>query len=299
MEHFIHYIGLLQPYSVEKCDYRYYVALEDGSGMVVGDDPYEKFSASWTFTPKHPANHRPGNQLKLEDLPIKVWAALIIIIRSRHMQYEAHKREVRNRTLSVILDRLDNKLSHRLRYVDYYSGVAEPGYDDVPMFCSDWNPDKASRFYNWAERYFEGEVEFDWYDEWSHCTQCYKAIRTSPDCYAWLPAYLEDDYDRYCRDCVDDDPESWIESYMNTTNRALMDWFDTKHLKEAGFHCFEDDDYCKRFETGFHPGQTDDPAEAVKAVKDVVPYEFDYIFQITGRGQFDMYWSMWIRPTTD
>lgn len=293
MEHFVKFIGLLCPYPNE-CDYRYYISLEDGSGILLGDDPYQKFSATFPFTPKHGSNHRPGVRVRLEDLPIKVWAVLIIIIRSRHMQYRAYKKEVMKRTLNVILKRID-KLPG-IRHIDFYGGISEMGYQDLPMFCSNWNPDKASRFYNWAERFFDGKVEFDWYDEWTRCTECGRAVRISPDSYGWVPSYLQDDCDLWCHECVKEWPEDWVEdSYMNNSNRALLDWFPNQVLENMGFHCFGDDDYCNRYETGWHPGQTDDPTGVVKHLKEVIPHPFDYVFQISDKGQFDLKWHVWIR----
>jgi hypothetical protein len=86
-----------------------------------------------------------------------------------------------------------------------------------------------------------------------------------------------------------------IEQYANQTNKAVPSWIQ-EQVEKLGFKCLEtDDDYCARFETGFHRGQDDTPEKAIKLAKEILPYKFDYLFMITSRGQFDINWTILIR----
>jgi hypothetical protein len=86
-----------------------------------------------------------------------------------------------------------------------------------------------------------------------------------------------------------------IDYYLNQTKKALPSWM-REIIEFHGFKCLEtEEEYCARFETGFHPGQNDTPEKAIKLAKEILPYKFDYLFMITSRGQFDINWTILIR----
>ena len=60
------------------------------------------------------------------------------------------------------------------------------------------------------------------------------------------------------------------------------------------FVCYSPDEYCKVFETGWHPGQDDDPKKVAKEIERELP-GYDYIFRVNNVGQFDCEWSVWLR----
>jgi hypothetical protein len=103
-----------------------------------------------------------------------------------------------------------------------------------------------------------------------------------------------------CHECVNDNIDEILEVYTNTVVRALPSWA-TGHIVGAGFTCLEDDEYaCRRFETGWHAHQTDDPKDLVKELARKFEVEhlvevLNWIFVITGRGQFDVNWAMYIK----
>lgn len=189
-------------------------------------------------------------------------------------------------------------------WIDYYPGCAERGcYDDKPIICADWNPDKMSRLYDFLDQRFDDLVQVDWSDEYVGCDECGRAVRTVPDCYSWQPSYIwASDCEIVCHECAQDCIEDIIEYYKNTTDRAVLHWV-IPLLESEGFICLTDyfnENACQRFETGWYPGQNDSPVEVIKNLKaelgvDWLTDKFDYIFAITATGQFDVHWALYLR----
>lgn len=179
------------------------------------------------------------------------------------------------------------------KYIDYYHGIAELGYTDKQMICSNWNPPEMKKISKWVESYFD-DLEIDWSDEWMSCSECGKAIRSQPDSYGWLPSYLwTSDCSICCVECFEDCQDDIIQEYTNQTNKAITPEF-YPILEKQGFICYSPDEYCKCFETGFHPGQNDDPKKVAKEIKTELP-NYDYIFKLDSAGQFDIQWSVFLR----
>ena len=220
-----------------------------------------------------------------------------------------------NEKQTKVLHRLMDYANENNLYIDWYPGCAEPGYDDVQMLAADWNPErfkfqdkgfkhsKTSKIAQWIETYFNGDLALEWSDEWASCGDCYKAVRTSPDSYGWEPYYIMFHAELVCGDCMQENPADGIEAYMNSTSRAIPSWF-IESAENEGFYCILDDPYykdqCKRFETGFHPGQNDTPEKALEEIYEVVSEKWfhenmDYLFAITSRGQFDLHWTVLVR----
>ncbi len=209
-----------------------------------------------------------------------------------------------------ILEYIDK---HNL-FIDFYDGVVEPGYDDVPTALANWNspsnhPDsydmKHSSYYEERKRtsrlaplLTKLGFELDWSDEWDSCYDCGKLVRTSPDSYGWEPYYIIfNDCELVCNECAKEHIEDVIEEYVNTHLKALTsDWREA--IEKAGFHCIEDE--CEIYETGFYPGQNDKPEKALQSIYDKVGEKwftdkFDYLFIINSVGQFDIHWTILIR----
>lgn len=134
-------------------------------------------------------------------------------------------------------------------------GYAEPGYRD---------PKKAVLFFNWNEvgrrtsdLLEQYGYECEWEDEWTTCSGCGKALRTSPDSYSWQPSYFEMDGELTCIECTD--IEAYLETLEDNPRRAVND-----HINPAdyGYVKLEGD-----FENGWHPGQNDDPREIFKRLR--------------------------------
>jgi hypothetical protein len=101
---------------------------------------------------------------------------------------------------------LESRLSE-IENMGYAAEYAERGYS---------NPSKGILFANW--NYFSNDVfrllesygfECEWSDEWSTCSDCGKAFRTSPDSYGWQPSYFwASDCEMVCVDCLN------VEEYL-------------------------------------------------------------------------------------
>ena len=238
---------------------------------------------------------------------------------------------------SMVLNRLIEYIDKYGMDVQTYPGVVEPGYDDVFMIAADWNGPSSyiddkwdwentgkefvltkrglkrrrmKRIADFIEKYFNGEVSVGWSDEWAGCGDCYKAFRTSPDCYGWLPYYVMGDGWIMCGECGKENMEDCLEEYIDNDQKAIMDWL-MDSAEKAGFVCALDDPYfgekaCKRFQTGLHEHQNDTPKKALEELyllcdedvdkgREFFETKYEYLFAITGKGQFDIDWTVLIR----
>jgi hypothetical protein len=146
-------------------------------------------------------------------------------------------------------------------------------------------------------------VECEWSDENDACAECHKLLCTQPDSYSWtLKGAFVDDEGYVCEECMLKYPESYLEGYASSSyhgfqNRALT-WIDASELKALGFTQWEPSDP-HTYESGWHPGQDDDPEKVFNAIMSECQGE-DYrnqevVFLVEGVGQFDMRWSAWVR----
>ena len=130
------------------------------------------------------------------------------------------------------------------------------------------------------------DVEIEWEDEWVECDSCYKIVRTSPDSYSWLPSYWNGEGEVLCFECIQEDPSDYIEHLKGNPNAALTLDID---LEDHGYVRLDEE---TEYASGFHPGQTDDPHEIAKELD--AQGVSDYIFEITGTGQFDTHFVVWV-----
>jgi len=178
-----------------------------------------------------------------------------------------------------------------------HEGYSEPGYDGVPV-TGNWNDKKQ---YVEAERRFETidatpsrvarileklGLELEWCDEWTECSECFKLVRTSGDSYEWTRSYVESEYGSVCLECVESDPEPYVEPMIGEAGQAWT--LCTSMLTECGF-----EEYVGGFEHGLHPGQDSSPVEIAGrlAEHDVT----DFVFVLDSVGQFDATFSVWVR----
>ena len=210
------------------------------------------------------------------------------------------------RKIEIINDIIDY-CDKKNYWINVYHGIVEMGYEDKMMITADWNPPKMEKIYKFLEK-FEDILELDWSDEWTNCSDCNKAVRTSPDSYGWERSYIMGEHDLVCHECITEDINFLIDTYKNTTDRAIPSWAKPLIIEE-GFTCLEDLDYegkpfCERFETGWHSFQTDDPEKVIKKLKEELgelwfDNYIEYIFAINSVGQFDVHWSVYVRSLED
>ncbi|MCP4569123.1 MAG: hypothetical protein GY841_16230 [FCB group bacterium] len=194
----------------------------------------------------------------------------------------------KERLIGRIIKYADN---HNL-CIDFYPGCAEAGYDDNPVLAADWNPTNMERIGHLIERM--ETVSLEWSNEWTGCSNCYKAVRIVPDSYGWEASYVwASDCETVCRECWEDSIYDIIEFYKNDTSKVLpSDMYPL--LESEGFVCYSPDEYCERFKTGLHPGDNDMPEDIAKDIEKNLP-DYDYLFKIDSAEQFTLNWSVLIR----
>jgi hypothetical protein len=136
-------------------------------------------------------------------------------------------------------------------------GYGEPGYADPPrgILLANWN-DVPRGLADWLERQGFG---LEWFDEWTICDNG-KAWRTSPDSYAWESSLVYGEGFMLTRD---DDHAEIIDTIAMTDYaqqaECVPSWIDASDLQDAGYTL-----HAVKLESGFHPGQTDDPAKIAR-----------------------------------
>jgi hypothetical protein len=172
--------------------------------------------------------------------------------------------------------------------LDYANGYAEPGYTD-PEKCvlfADWNPFDR-KLTDLLERY---GYACEWSDEWSTCEDCGKAVRTSPDSYGWGPSYvILNECSIVCVKCLLDN-DSAVEEYLkgmeNRTSNAINIDIDPARYGYVELQ--------HGFESGFHPGQNDDPKAIMRKLRETGETR-PLVCKIDDRGQFDIGFSVWAK----
>lgn len=160
-------------------------------------------------------------------------------------------------------------------------GYAEPGYTDPArgILFANWNhfSDKA------GELLEQLGYELEWSDEWDTCGNCAKAVRTTADSHGWQPHFIIEEGELTCLECVDWD--SYLENCQDSTEHLVPSACDPAQYgytrrSEAG-----------QYETGFHQGQNDKPADVLEAYHRKGQYYI--VFRCSGVGQFDISWEVW------
>lgn len=87
--------------------------------------------------------------------------------------------------------------------------------------------------------------------------------------------------------------DDYIAAMLNTEGNQADRWLSDKQLRKAGFKLFNYD-----AESGFHVGQTDTPESVIAQFEAKLKDSsatYDYLFQITDVGQFDINFRLWTR----
>lgn len=127
----------------------------------------------------------------------------------------------------------------------------------------------------------------DWEDQFAKCDGCYKALQTAPDSYSWQPSYISTDDGYLCLECLTTDDID--NAYQNQPDRAVnSNGIDLTKHGYVEIQC--------GFESGWYPGQNDNPREIYDSLKD--RYQ-GIVFQISGVGQFDIGFCVWHKTCAD
>jgi hypothetical protein len=184
----------------------------------------------------------------------------------------------------------------------HYDGYAEPGYYEPTsgiIATGNWNKISSYNSTNKIVEHISNlpcrisslfekmGIEIEWSSEWEACCDCGKLVRTQPDSYSWTKSYqFLDGEGVRCIECLEEDPEAYLETLEGISNQA-----NTMHSIDPCKHGYvkvNEDTY----ESGWHPGQHDDP---VKVAKELRNRGIDrFLFGIDSVGQFDSKWSVYV-----
>lgn len=140
----------------------------------------------------------------------------------------------------------------------------------------------------WQQLEAQG-VSFEWYDEWVIDHDHDKAYRTQPDSYLWQPSHVMTEDGALLT--PDDDVETWIDwATEDGASRCLLsNVTDESDVLGAGF-----ERHNGQFESGWHPGQDDDPKVIADAIREQHG-DVDIVFMLDSTGQFDIAFSAYYR----
>jgi len=136
----------------------------------------------------------------------------------------------------------------------------------------------------------ELETTLVYTDEYTTCDDCGKIVRTAPDSYGWQPDFYVGDGFIACGECFDaitDYQEAYLEERINNPKNAVNGMLSDTQLENLGFEKLEGG-----YESGWHPGQTDDPTEIFDIISD--RYE-EVLFTIDEVSQFYIRFGVWVR----
>lgn len=186
------------------------------------------------------------------------------------------------------------KIDSALQYLadkhnaEFASEYGEPGYS---------NPEKGIIFANWNDipkglgDWLEScGFELEWSDEW-HVSYNYpggRAYRTSPDSYGWESSIVYDGEGDYL---TRDDSHSEIVECIAMTDKGqpagcVPSWIDSQTLIDECYELINPD-----LESGFFPGQTDNPDSFARAAFDKGATRV--IFRKTENSQFYCRFECW------
>jgi hypothetical protein len=192
------------------------------------------------------------------------------------------------KTLEQRIEEAKTYIESRCPDFQYCGKYGEPGYSDPErgVLLANWNYFTRS-FLDWLE-----SVGFDleWSDEWTIDYNNDKAYRTSPSSYHWESsvAYTEDGELL----TPDDDDSVWIEEYQMLDQghppKCLPSRIPDTSLEAEGFVLA-----FPRLESGWFPGQTDDPKE--QALKLFGVGAEAVVFRKVENSQFYIVFEAWVK----
>jgi len=179
-------------------------------------------------------------------------------------------------------------------WCDCALGYGEPGYSDPEsgIIFADWNRVPRHIQEGLERRGFALEWCGEWLIDYEGGS---KAYRSSPTHCGWTPSYILNDWTNgeiIPHSAILGDAslrEEYIDDYLVNNPSAAA--FAALDLEAEGFVKFNG-----TFESGFHPGQTDDPVKITEQIRMLSP-DAEIVFQIADIGQFDIsFLAYWRNP---
>jgi hypothetical protein len=176
-----------------------------------------------------------------------------------------------------VIDAINNIQFHEKNCV-------EPGYEENDIAIGDWN-EVPKEICEKLEK--DGwELEFD--DEWVNCENCGALVRTSGNCYGWQRSYfLSEVTGHICHVCLKENPEEYLKELEGSYRIPVI-----KQIRPSDFGYLL---VGGGLENGIYGGQTDNPQEIAKSLKEIGVTRV--LFQIDSSGPFDVHFSCYVHQT--
>lgn len=184
----------------------------------------------------------------------------------------------------------DQNAVYSIEAIQLHERYCEPGYDGEYIALGNWNSitryDKATNKFETIDDTPQrvGEAleklgfEIEWEDEWTACSNCSGLVRTQANSYSWQRAYIDDNGEVVCHECVAQAPADYLELFEGKSNTAWT-------LSDINLEDFGYAQVAKEFENGWYGGQNDDPKGIAESLRKMGIKRF--LFDITGVGQFE------------
>jgi hypothetical protein len=177
--------------------------------------------------------------------------------------------------------------------ISLYKTMCEPGYinagqaDIKGFLVANWNHvDKE--LIAWIEEGGDYDSGY-WSDEWDTCDECGGLVRNQADSYSWKRYGTCDENGTVCGNCLKKDIPAYLETLEGKSGKAVtLDVDPGQH----GYVRVNPEGRHEGFESGWHPGQDDDPKAMAKTLK--LNGITRFIWVITGVGQFDVRFTLYI-----
>jgi len=187
-------------------------------------------------------------------------------------------------TIQRELNRMIAPEAYYRNAIDYYNIEGNEAFQNMSF--------EVNHIYRVPEGLLELDDVIDWgfSDEWSTCSNCYKAIFTSPYYPGDKPRYAVLNNEVLCDDCITNECEQeYIDSVTNDYKKTLnTNIISESKLEELGWIKQE-----QKYESGMYKGQIDSPKKVWNEFKELGDTLFTY-----ESGQFDINFWIWIRKST-
>lgn len=135
------------------------------------------------------------------------------------------------------------------------------------------------------EEVYGPNMTYGFSDEYDRCGECDLIIRTQADSYGWTPPYRIMDGEMICNECIQKDPEYYINHIKNSVQEYHSSAINID-LTEHGYAQVGDEDYC----VGLNEFANDDPNKILKILRE---HNIDVIFEVSA-SQFDTFFKVYV-----
>jgi hypothetical protein len=187
-------------------------------------------------------------------------------------------------TIQQELNRLVSPETYYKWCITYYNEYGNAAFQRMRFSTNGHAP------YTVPEGLFELDdvIEWGFSDEHITCSNCHKAIATTPSYYGHKPRYAIVNDECLCGDCiVNDFEEEYLETTINNPTKAINTAIISEdRLEELGWKKLS-----KTYNAGIREGNNDDPKKVFNRYKNRIMSDLLFTYE---SGQFDLDFWLWV-----